>query len=335
MSLCLLTGATGFIGGHLAERLVEEGYEVRCLVRPTSDTSRLRGLGVETVLGELGEPRSLARAAGGCELVFHCAALVSDWATRAEIVRVNVAGTHSLLEASRRASVRRFIHLSSTDIYGHPDGGPIAESYTATRFHNWYAQSKLEAEREVSRAASAHRLETVILRPATVFGPGSVDVVAEVARALRAGHMVLIDRGRPIAGLCYVENLIDAMLLAARHDAAPGQAFNISDALPVSWRGFTDDLAAGLDCAPARWSVPYPLAHALGFSLEHGYRLLRRSTGLSTPPLLSRQAVQVLGRDQDFCTRKAREIIGWEPRVDYPSALAATLDWLRAAVFSQ
>ena len=142
--------------------------------------------------------------------------------------------------------------------------------------------------------------------------------------------MLLIERGRAVAGLCYVENLIDAAVLALRHEAAPGQAFNVSDGLAITWRDFTDGLAAGLGCAKVSWSVPYWLAAAVGFSLEHGYRLLRRTVGLSMAPLLSRQAVQVLGLDQDFSNRKLRETLGWEPRVDYATGLAATVDWLRA-----
>ncbi len=84
--------------------------------------------------------------------------------------------------------------------------------------------------------------------------------------------MVLVDRGRAVAGLCYVENLVDAACSRSRHDAAPGQAFNVTDGLDVTWKQFTDDLAAGLGCPPVRWSMPYWLANGIGFSLEHGYR---------------------------------------------------------------
>jgi len=137
-------------------------------------------------------------------------------------------------------------------------------------------------------------------------------------------------RGRAVAGLVYVDNLVDAALLALRHEAAAGQAFNATDGLPVTWKEFTDGLADGLGCSHARWSMPYWMATGIGFSLEHGYRLLRRATKLTTQPLLSRQAVHVLGRNQDFSNRKARELLGWEPRVDYATGLAATLDWLKA-----
>ncbi len=328
MSVCLLTGASGFIGGRLAERLVHEGYVVRCLVRTSSDTSRLQALGVALAAGDLTDPDSLARAADGARFVLHCGALVSDWATTAEILQVNVDGTRSLLAASLAAGVERFVHLSSTDVYGHPGTAGIDESFTARRFSNWYAQSKLGAEAEVRSAEDAHGLEVVILRPATVYGPGSLDVVAEIARAIRARHMLLIGGGRAIAGLCYIENLIDAALLALRHPSAPGGAFNLSDGLDITWRRFTDDLADGLGCPRARLSLAYGPASAIGFALEHGYRLARRATGIKTAPLLSRQAVQVLGCNQDFSNRRARELLGWQPRVDYDTGLQRTLAWL-------
>jgi ornithine--oxo-acid transaminase len=333
--VCLVTGATGFIGGHLTQRLVREGYQVRCLVRASSDTSLLDELDVEIAVGDLTSARSLAHAAEGCRYVFHCGALVSDWATAEEIARINVDGTRNLLEASVAASVQRFIHFSSTDIYGYPGGAAIDETHTATRFRNWYAQTKLTAEAQVRRAEEAHALDAVILRPATVYGPRSTDVVGEIARAIRAGNMVLVNRGRAIAGLCYVDNLVDAAVLALRHEAAPGHAFNASDGLDITWKEFTDGLADGLGYSQVRWSLPYWMAHGIGFSLERGYRLLRKTTRLSTPPLLSRQAVHVMGKNQDFSTRKARELLGWEPRIDYAAGLEATLAWLQAEHLKQ
>jgi nucleoside-diphosphate-sugar epimerase len=249
--------------------------------------------------------------------VRHCGALVSDWATVEEIERVNVEGTRNLLAASVAGSVERFVHFSTTDVH-------------ATRSRNWYARSKLAAEAAVRGVGHEHGLDAVILRPATVYGPRSTEVVGEIARAIRDRHMVLVDRGRALAGLCYVDNLVDAALLALDAAAARGQAFDISDGLDVTWRRFTDDLADGLGAPHVRWSVPYRLASGIGFGLEHGYRLLRRTTGLRTAPLLSRQAVHVLGVDQDFSAGKARALLGWEPRVDYAAGLAATLAWLRA-----
>jgi ornithine--oxo-acid transaminase len=334
-SVCLVTGATGFIGGCLARRLVDEGRPVRCLVRRSSDPSLLEQLGVELAVGDLTNARSLDRAVDGVGYVFHCGAVVSDWATTREITQTNVVGTRNLIEASIAASVRRFVHFSTTDVYGHPDAPAVDETYAATRFRNWYAQTKLDAEGELRREQAAHGLDVVVLRAATVYGPGSTNVVGEIARAIRSRSMLLIDGGRAIAGLCFIDNLIDAAVLALQHEAAPGQTFNISDGLDITWREFTDGLAEGLGYSKVRWSVPYWIAHGVGFSLEHGYRLMRKTTGMDAPPLLSRQAVQVLGRNQDFSNRTARELLGWEPRVDYSAGLEATIAWLRTEYLSR
>lgn len=326
---CLVTGATGFIGSHLAERLVERGVRLRCLARPTSDTSLLEALGVELAVGDLTDATSIARAVRGCRHVFHCAAHVSDWGTVEEITRVNVVGTRVLLAAALRASVRRFVHFSTTDVYGYPGAPAASETQAHAGFRNWYAETKLAAEGEVRRAGE-QGLQTVILRPATVYGPRSVEVVAAIAEAIRAGTMLLIDRGRAVAGLSYIDNLIDAAVLALESDAASGQAFNVTDGVAITWRQFTDDLAGGLGCKPPRWTLPYRTAVAISYLLEQGYRLVRRATGLTTRPLLSRQAVHVLGKDQSFSNRKARELLAWSPRVDYPSGIETTLAWLRS-----
>jgi nucleoside-diphosphate-sugar epimerase len=320
----LVTGATGFIGGHIARRLVADGRPVRALARATSDTSGLAG--VELVRGDLTDPDSLRSAAAGCRAVVHCAALVSDWATVAEIRAVNVAGTEHVVDACRTAGVARLVHLSTTDVYGHPGGAAVDEAREPGPFRNWYAQTKLEAEAVVRDRG----VPAVIVRPATVFGPGSEDVVGQIADAVLGGHMLLIGHGRANAGLAYVANVADLVVAALDHPDAPGETFNATDGLDVTWRRFVADLAVGLGGTPARWSLPYGAAAAIGLGLEQAYRLARRTTGLTLPPLLSRQAVQVMGIDQDFSNARARERLRWAPRVGYADGLAATLDWLRA-----
>jgi nucleoside-diphosphate-sugar epimerase len=325
---CLVTGASGFIGGHVVQRLIAEGHQVRCLVRSTSDTALLESLPVEIAVGDLTDAGSVSRAAEGCRYVVHCAAQVSDWAPTLQMTETNVTGTRNVLRAAAEASAERFVHLSTTDVYGYP-GREVDETHVGETFRNWYSQTKRDAEAEVRRVQADGRMETVILRPATVYGPRSTDVVGEMAKAIRGRYMLLIDRGQAVAGLVYVDNLVDAAMLALRHEDAPGQAFNVTDGLDVTWRQFTDGLAEGLGAPPARYSLPYRPAQGIGRTLEGGYRMLRRATPIDVPPLLSRQAVQILGRDQSFCNRKARVVLGWTPRIDYADGLEQTVQWLR------
>jgi ornithine--oxo-acid transaminase len=328
--ICLVTGASGFVGGHVVRRLLDEGYQVRCLARATSDTTQLDALPVEVAIADLRNPASLRRAVTGCRYVVHSAALVSDWATVKEIETANVTGTRDLLTASSAAAVERFIQISTTDVYGYPGGAEVGEDQVAKGFRNWYAETKQSAEDAVQAANGLDGLETVILRPATIYGPGSKETVGEIAKALKAGGMMLlVDGGKADAGLCYIENLVDAIVLALRAEGVAGEAYNVCDGVAVSWRQFTSDLADRLGFAHARISMPYPVAYAIGAALEHGYRAARSRTGVTIRPLLSRQAVQVLGLPQSFSNQRLREQLGWAPRVGYEEAMDATATWVR------
>jgi len=328
--ICLVTGATGFVGAHVVTRLLKEGYQVRALARATSDTSHLEALPVEIVTADLTDPVSLKRAVTGCRYVVHSAALVSDWASVNEIKQANVTGTSDLLAASIAAGVERFIQISSTDVYGYPGGAGVDEHHAANGFRNWYAETKQEAEGAVQAANRLDGLETVILRPATIYGPGSKETVGEIAKALKAGGMMLlVGGGKADAGLCYVENLVDAIVLTLRAENIAGEAYNVCDGVDITWRQFTSDLADRLGFAHARISMPYPVAYAIGAALEHGYRAVHSQTGLTTRPLLSRQAVQLLGLPQSFSNQRLREQLGWAPRVEYDDAMDLTAAWVR------
>jgi nucleoside-diphosphate-sugar epimerase len=332
----LLTGASGFIGGHLAARLVAEGWPVRCLVRPSSDTTRLRalpaqtaGARVELAFGDLADSESLRRASDGCRQIVHSAAMASDWGTVDEIRAANVTGTTNLAEAAVDTGVSRFVQISTTDVYGYPGTPGLTEDYIPVGFRNWYAQTKREAEASLRRISARSGLEIVFLRPATVYGHGSTAVVGEMARALRGRYLPMVAGGRAVAGLVHVENLIDAVLLALSRPEAAGEAFNVVDGLDVTWRQFLAGIGAELGC-PLPWiRLDYRLAFYIAVCLEEGYRALRRLTGLHTAPMITRAAVQILGVDQDFSNAKLRRVLGWRPRVDYQRGLAETVGWLR------
>src|SRR3990170_5145153 len=147
----LVTGASGFIGSHIVERLVAAGDSVRAFVRPSSDVSYLRALGVELAFGDITDPASLSPAMDGIEAVYHAAAAVTDWGPWRLFRSVTIEGTGSVLEAAARANVGRFLHVSTDGVYAHSQlGKPMTEETPLeTRFAGWdyYRRSKLAAER--------------------------------------------------------------------------------------------------------------------------------------------------------------------------------------------
>jgi nucleoside-diphosphate-sugar epimerase len=231
----LVTGATGFIGGRLVERLVlGEGARVKALVSSYSRCARIARFPVELALGDVLDRRSLAGAAAGCEVVFHCA--YGNRGTAEERRRVNVDGTANLLVAAAAAGAR-VVHVSSQMVYGVRERGEIDENSPRRRSGRTYADSKLEAEEHVLRAAEEGQPVTV-LQPTAVYGPHAPVWTVSVLERMRAGRVPLIDGGEGTCNAVYVDDVVSAMILAATSPAALGECFLISAAEPVTWREF-------------------------------------------------------------------------------------------------
>lgn len=231
----LVTGATGFLGGRLVERLaMGEGASVRAFVSSYSRCARIARFPVELVLGDLLDREALTRAAEGCEMIFHCA--YGSRGTPAERRRVNVEGTENVIAAAAAAGAR-LVHLSSQAVYGLRERGDLDESAERRRSGTTYADSKLEAERKVLEAAAAGVAATV-LQPTAVYGPFAPVWTVSVLERMRAGRVPLIDGGEGVCNAVYVDDAVSAMLLAAGRDEALGECFLISAAEPVTWREF-------------------------------------------------------------------------------------------------
>jgi nucleoside-diphosphate-sugar epimerase len=321
--LSLVTGATGLIGSHLVDALILRGERVRALVRPESDARRLRELGVEIRVGTLRDNATLMAAAQGVEQVYHCAALVGDWGLAEDFEEANVHGVRNVLAAATRAGVSKFIHLSTTDIYGYP-GRPAVESEKPSPRGFAYADSKIEGESLVWNHHRTVGLPTCIIRPATVYGP-RCQFGVQVIEALRKRQAVLIDRGRYIAGLTYVGNLADAIILAADSATSVGQAYNIADGSKVTWGEYINALAALAELPRPTRSYSHDFAYALASLWESYYHLL----GRTQRPLLTRTLVELMGTDQDFPIDKAKRDLGYRPRVSFEEGIKHTGDWLR------
>ncbi len=322
----LVTGASGFIGGHLARRLVAEGRAVRVLCRPASvarlDAETRRR--AEIAEGDLRDAGSVARAVRGAGRVFHCGGHVSDWGTEEQFTDVNVAGTQRVLDAACDAQVERVVHLSSIAVFGVPsppsfdDGSPYGPGGDP------YSRTKIAGERAALLAHERRGLPVVALRPAVVYGPRSTWVEEPVAM-LRANKMFLLGGGEGTCHPCYIENLVDAMLLAAEHPRAVGRAYIVADDEPISFAEYFNHLARMVDKAPIRRSIPLPVARAMATGFET-WAGVRRS---GARPLLTHVAIDMVTARSRMSMRRIREELGFRPRYGVSAAMAEVERWVR------
>jgi len=320
----LVTGASGFIGGHLAQRLAAEGgVRVRALVRRTSRIEHLQDEDLELCYGDLTDLASLRQAMAGVDVVFHCAALAKEWGKAEEFYQANVQGTGNMLTAAAEVGVARFVHTSSVGVYGFEPADGTDETFPCQRSGNLYCDSKIDAEELALQYYHEKGLPVTVVRVAEAYGPRSFTSTVGPVLAIRMGWMELIDGGQGICNHLYVDNLVDAYLLAVAHDGAIGQIYLISDGVGTTWKEFHGYYAAmvGKDSLPS-----VSKAEALRKAAE----MEARAEATGRPPMVNRAAVALVTRGATFKIDKARRELGYVPQVDLEEGMQRTEAWLRA-----
>jgi nucleoside-diphosphate-sugar epimerase len=320
----LVTGASGFLGGHLVHALLARGTSVRILARRTSNLSHLDVDAIEVVHGSLQEQERLREACEGVTAVYHCAGMSADWGAWEAFHAVNVAGTQSLIAAARDArTVERFLHISTTDVYGYP-AVACQESYGIRDIGLPYNRSKGLAEKIVWEVHEASKLPVTVIRPASIYGPRSQEFVVEIGKLLLEGWMMFINHGTSRAGLVYVENAVQGIIAACESDKTVGRAYNLRDEADTTWAQYVADLARGIGTRLPWIDVPERVALRIGKVMEGAWRLLK----LGGRPVLTRHAAYLFCRDQGYPIDRARRDFGFESTVSYPEGLRRSLEWL-------
>jgi nucleoside-diphosphate-sugar epimerase len=324
----LVTGATGLLGSHIAERLVARGRRVRALVRERSATAFLESLGIELVRGNLTDPAACDRALRGVDTVYHAAAKVGDWGRWSEFQADCIDATRNLADAAGRAGIRRFLHISSTSAYGHPHDQPEPIDESAAMGQNlwvWdpYTRSKVECERILWDRARTSGLAVTVIRPSWLYGERDRTTVARLVDRLRRGKVPLIGRGDNPLSAVYAGTVADAALLGAHDPGSAGEAYNITNQGRITQEGFLNLFAEACGAPRVRKHVPYAVVYAAAFALEAQGRLLRRPR----PPLITRYATWLMGRYLEYSTEKARTRLGWEPALAYPESIERSVRW--------
>lgn len=332
----LVTGGSGLLGSHIAEQLVRRGDQVRAIVRPSSDARFLEDLGAEIVRGDLTDPKSSAAAVRDVDVVFHAAAKVGDWGTKAEFQSGVVDATTHLAVEALRAGVARFVQISSTSAYGHPREGcpPIVESASLGQnlwpLWDYYTWSKVESERFLWRSHAEQGLPLTVIRPSWLFGERDRTTVARLVERLTRGQVKLLGTGDNPLSAIDAALVAEASILAAEDPGSIGEAYNITDQGSITQAEYFNLWAKVLGLAPIRKRVPYRLAFAAGFAFE----AIGRATGRKSPPLITRYAAWLMGRDLSYSTEKARTRLGWRPSRDYAESIARAARWLKTRAAS-
>jgi nucleoside-diphosphate-sugar epimerase len=309
----------------LARFLLEQGCCVSGSVRNTSDLSFLTDLPVNLLTGDVSDENFLFHCFKSQDIVFHIAALVSDWATVKALYDVNVQGTIHVARATLKAKVKRLIFVSSTTVYGLNgyQNKKETDSYPEENFS--YAVSKQLAEDRLLQFSKEKKLPVTIVQPTNVFGPYDRTFFIKFARALENKMMIFINKGQALTCPTYIENLTEALWLAATKEEAIGETFIISDGLNISWQQFVEKICQELQAPIPRISINFKSAYALATLIEGIYKFFQ----IKQAPPITRYRVCNAGRDYHFSIEKAHRILGYSPRINLDEAIRRTVNWYR------
>ncbi len=319
----LVTGATGFTGSHLCDRLAAQGYSVRALVRDPNRAAELLGQGVELSVGDLRVPRSLERAVDAIDVVYHVGALFRpENVSRTDMWEANVYGTRALLDASINAGVQRFVHCSTVGVHGDIKDPP-ADEETPYGPGDYYQESKTEGERVVLRYMAEGRLPIVVFRPGGIYGPRDLRFL-KLIKAIKNRRFVMLGSGEVAYQMIYVDDLVDGILRCGAREEATGNIYILTGEEPTTLNQLVRAIAEVLGVRPPWLHFPVTPVYLAGFLCE----LVFKPLGIHPP--LYRRRIDFFRKNRSFDISKAKRELGFHPRTDMKTGIGLTAEWYHA-----
>ena len=321
----LVTGATGFLGHALAVELHKRGHDVLATGRNIQKGRTLESKGITFEQGELSDSQKMEELCHGQDWVFHSGALSSVWGSREDFWRCNVQGTRNIVQGALRQKVQRLIHISSPSIYfqfAHQKD--IREDTPLPpKFINTYTASKYAAEEEVMLGVK-EGLESIILRPRAIYGPGDTSIFPRILRSLKSGRLPIIGNGKNWTDLSYVDNVVHACICAAQASLPhSGRAYNITDGTPVQLWPLLHHIAEELQ-------LPKPYkkrsAHMIRW-LARGMEVVHRVVMPEKEPLLTEYGVGLLSCTCTLNIDRAKKELGYSPTISTSKGMELFLSW--------
>lgn len=321
----LVTGATGFTGGHLARHLRREGHEVAALVRPSSlaRAADLEADGIELRAGDLADPAAVTRAAARCEIVYHIAASYrAAGQSDAAYARVNVEGTRHVLEAARATGARRVVHCSTGGVHGHIEHPPATEDAPFAP-GDIYQRTKLEAERLAEAFGRREPIEVVIARPIGIYGPGDMRFL-KMFRGIARGRFPMLGRGEVFYHLTFIDDLVRGFQLCGEVPAAAGRTYILAGPEYTTLKELVARVARELGVSPPGIRLPIWPVWVLGAACE------AVCVPFGIEPPLYRRRVDFYSKSRAFDTTRARRELGYNPVIDLETGIRRTAAWYRS-----
>jgi nucleoside-diphosphate-sugar epimerase len=318
----LVTGATGFTGGHMARWLRSKGDDVRVMVRDPAKASALAAQGIDVIAGDLTDTPSLHRAAAGREVIYNIAALYRTAGLPVDSYRqVNAVAVASVVDAAAASGVRRVVQCSTVGVHGHIDGPPANEDAPLAP-GDVYQDTKLEGERLGAAAAARDGIEFVIARPSGIYGEGDRRLFKLFGKVAER-RFVLLGDGQIHYHLTYVEDVCEGLRLCGVTPAAAGRTYIIAGAEVPTLRQVMDLTADIAQVPPTRWRLPVWPVWLAGALCEAACKPF----GISPP--LYRRRVDFFTKSRAFDISRARRELGFDPRVSLRDGIRRTLEWYR------
>ena len=320
----LVTGATGFIGPYLIEKLVTRGDRCRCLVRTVGKKNTLEKLGVDFVEGDITKPESLHGVADGMDGVFHMATLghMSNFTvTESMFDAVNVQGTVNILNECLRAGVGKIVHCSTVAAMGICTDVPATE-LSACNPHHPYGRSKLRAEKAVLSMATEKGLPVTIVRFSMVYGPGDRRDILRLTRLAKKSLFPKIGNRPKLTPLLHVEDAVQGLLLAMEKGQA-GEIYLMTNRQSESFDDIIRVIQKALGVPGIPLYIPEWGAKTLASLTENFFRLLGKA------PPITRKNIESTLADRVFSIEKAEKDLGFSPRIDPESGLRDTVHWYK------
>ncbi len=322
--IILVTGATGFIGGRLMNHLLKkEDIQKRSIVLPQENIPEHWKNKVEVIKGSITSEEVVKKAMENVDTVVHCAAIVGDWGPEKLFWEVTVEGSRNVFEAALKNNTR-VILLSSIVVYGtriHKQECPEETPYGKTI--GPYSRTK-QAQEKLAWEYHKKGMKLVVVRPANVYGVGSGPWLRDIVNVYRKGLVPVVANKKHNAGLIHVENLVDIILAIIDRENLNGKVYNACDGSDVTWYRYFSDLSRILG-KKKPMVVPYGILAPLAIIVENLSRLLK----IKERPLITREALNLVGSDNRFPISRAQKELNFTPRVSYEEGIKEIEKYLR------